>query len=63
MQGGRIFQLAPGKYLAARDAATGKSLWRRTSENSAALFDAIGGALRRQGWGLGWATYCCAGQQ
>ena len=25
-----------------------------------ALFDAIGDALKRQGWGLGWATYCCA---
>jgi outer membrane protein assembly factor BamB len=57
---GRIFQLAPTKYMAARHAATGKPLWRRTPETSAELFDTIGSALKRQGWGLGWATYCCA---
>ncbi len=63
MEGGRIFQLAPEKYLAARDSATGKPLWRRTPETSKELFDAIGSSLKRQGWGLGWATYCCAGRQ
>jgi hypothetical protein len=46
--------------MAARDAATGKQLWRRTPETSKELFDAIGSSLKRQGWGLGWATYCCA---
>ncbi len=56
----RIFQLAPGRYMAARDAATGKQLWRRTPETSKELFTAIGNSLKRQGWGLGWATYCCA---
>ncbi len=82
MDEGRIFQLAPKKYMAARDAATGKQLWRRTAEaarrktgnreadkssadrgaaiHSKELFDAIGDALKRQGWGLGWATYCNA---
>lgn len=60
MKGGRIFLLAPEKYMAARDAATGNELWRRTAETSKGLFDAIGSSLKRQGWGLGWATYCCA---
>ncbi|MHC4402560.1 MAG: PQQ-binding-like beta-propeller repeat protein [Planctomycetota bacterium] len=57
---GRIFELAPDRYVAARDSATGNELWRRTPETSKALFDAIGGAIKRHGWGLGWATYCCA---
>jgi len=60
MEGGRIFELAPEKYMAAREAATGKELWRRTPETSKQLFDAVGTALKRQAWGLGWATYCCA---
>jgi outer membrane protein assembly factor BamB len=59
MEGKRIFELAPGKYMAARDSATGKQLWRRTPETSRELFNAIGSSLKRQGWGLGWATYCC----
>jgi len=58
MEEGRILQLAPEKYMAARDAATGKELWRRTSETSKAVFDAIGSSIKRQGWGIGWATYC-----
>ncbi|HIQ20139.1 MAG TPA: hypothetical protein EYH34_02720 [Planctomycetes bacterium] len=57
---GRIFQLAPGRYAAARDAATGQQLWRQTPQTAPKLFGAIGTALKRQGWGLGWATYCCA---
>ncbi len=60
IEGKRIFELAPGRYLAARDADTGKQLWRRTPETSKELFNAIGSSLKRQGWGLGWATYCCA---
>lgn len=60
MDGGRIFELAPEKFAAARDAATGSELWRRTPETSKALFDAIGSSIKRHGWGLGWATYCCA---
>ena len=60
MEGGRIFQLAPKTYAAARDAISGEQLWRREPATSKELFDAIGGALKRQGWGLGWATYCCA---
>ena len=60
IEGGRIFVLAPEKYMAARDTATGKELWRKTPETSRELFDAIGKALKRQGWGLGWSTYCCA---
>ena len=60
MEDGRIFQLAPTKYMAARDSATGKPLWRRTPETSKNLFDAVGSSLKRQGWGIGWATYCCA---
>jgi outer membrane protein assembly factor BamB len=57
---GRLFQLAPHKYVAARDAATGEQLWRHTPESAKELFEAIGSALKRQGWGLGWSTYCCA---
>ncbi len=60
VQGGRIFELAPGKYMAARHTATGKQLWRRTPETSPQLFKAIGNSIKRQGWGLGWATYGCA---
>ena len=60
MSSGRIFQLAPGAYVAARQAETGKQLWRRTPKSAKGLFDALGRALKRQGWGLGWATYCCA---
>ncbi len=60
MQQGRIFQLAPEKYMTARDSATGEPLWRRTPETSKELFDAVGRSIKRQGWGLGWATYCCA---
>jgi len=59
MKDGRIFELAPGKYAAARDSATGSELWRRTPETSKDLFDALGSSIKRQGWGLGWATYCC----
>ncbi len=60
IEGGRIFELAPRSYAAARDAATGNLLWRRTPETSGKLFDAIGDSLKRQGWGIGWATYNCA---
>lgn len=60
MKGGRIFELAPGKYAAARDSATGNQLWRRTPDTSKELFDAVGSSLKRQAWGLGWVTYCCA---
>jgi len=60
IEGKRIFELAPGRYMAARDTATGEQLWRRTPETSKELFAAIGSSLKRQGWGLGWATYCCA---
>jgi outer membrane protein assembly factor BamB len=60
IEGDRIFVLAPGRYAAARDSATGRQLWRKTPKTSRALFNAIGSSLRRQGWGLGWATYCCA---
>ncbi len=56
----RILQLAPRKYMTALQAATGKELWRRTPETSQKLFDTIGDALKRQGWGIGWATYCYA---
>jgi outer membrane protein assembly factor BamB len=57
--GKRIFELAPKKYMVARDSATGRQLWRRRPETSMNLFNAIGSSLKRQGWGLGWSTYCC----
>jgi outer membrane protein assembly factor BamB len=60
IEGKRIFELAPGRYMAARDTATGEQLWRCTPETSKELFNAIGSSIKRQGWGLGWATYCCA---
>ena len=56
----RVFQLAPGRYIAARDSVTGGQLWRKTPETSKALFNTVGNSIKRQGWGLGWATYCCA---
>jgi outer membrane protein assembly factor BamB len=59
VEGNRIFEMAPRKYIAARDSATGRQLWRRRSGTSKDLFNAIGTSLKRQGWGLGWATYCC----
>lgn len=58
IEGNRIFVLSPGKYMAARDSATGEQLWRKTPETSGALFNAVGNSLKRHGWGLGWATYC-----
>jgi outer membrane protein assembly factor BamB len=60
MDAGRIFQLAPEGYMAARDSATGDELWRHTPQTSEEVFQTIGAAIKRQGWGLGWATYCCA---
>ena len=60
MEGGRILELAPERYMAARDSATGEELWRQTPETSKELFYTIGPALKRQGWGIGWSTYCCA---
>ena len=60
MEGGRILELAPEKYMAGRDSATGKELWRQTPETSKELFYTIGSAVKRQSWGLGWATYSCA---
>jgi len=48
MHSRRIFQLAPGMYMAARDTTDGKVLWRRTPEKSKKLFDAIGIAMKRQ---------------
>jgi len=59
IEGKRIFELAPGKFMAARDTATGEQLWRRTPETSKKLFNAIGKSFKRQGWGIGWATYNC----
>lgn len=57
MEGGRIFALAPQQYMVARKAATGKPIWRSSPATSKDLFDAIGNPRKRQGWGLGWATY------
>lgn len=56
----RLFALAPNSFMAARDVDTGKPLWRCTPETSPKLFKAIGTSFKRQGWGLGWATYCSA---
>jgi len=57
MEGRRIFALAPQRYMTARNADTGKPLWRSTPKTSKKFFDAIGNPIKRQGWGLGWATY------
>lgn len=59
LEGNRIFELAPNKYMAARDSKTGNQLWRHSPETSEELFNSIGTSLKRQGWGLGWSTYCC----
>jgi len=55
----RIFEFAPAKYMVARDADSGGEIWRRTPATAKNMFDTIGTSMRRQGWGLGWATYCC----
>ena len=60
MDQGRILQLAPKHYMAAVEATTGKEIWRRGPDSSQKLFDTIGETLKRQGWGIGWATYCYA---
>jgi outer membrane protein assembly factor BamB len=60
MDEGRILQLAPQQYMTARDAATGDEVWRREPGTSKKLFDTVGEAIKRQGWGIGWATYCYA---
>ncbi len=56
----RLFTLAPGKYMAARAAKTGRQIWRQTPDTAKTLFATMGLALKRQGWGLGWSTYCYA---
>ena len=60
MDQGRILKLAPRQHMAAVDAATGKELWRREPATSSEVFEGIGDAIKRQGWGIGWATYCYA---
>jgi len=57
MEGGRIFALAPQQYMVARNADTGEPIWRSTPATAKDLFDAVGDPIKRQGWGLGWATY------
>jgi acetyl esterase/lipase/outer membrane protein assembly factor BamB len=57
MEGRRVFALAPQRYMTARNADTGKPIWRSTPKTSPKLFDAVGNPIKRQGWGLGWATY------
>lgn len=60
MDRGRILKLAPRQYMAAVDATTGEEIWRREPKTFPKVFDAIGEAIKRQGWGIGWATYCYA---
>jgi len=56
MSHGRIYAFRAGAYLACLDAKTGKPLWRKTPGNDAALFAALGPAMKRQDWRTNWRT-------
>ena len=56
MKSGRLFVFRFGSYLACLDAKTGRELWRKTKDNAAALFAALGGYLPRQDWRTNWRT-------
>jgi outer membrane protein assembly factor BamB len=58
MKSGRIYIFRFGAYLACLDAKTGDVLWRKTPQNAAALFDAIGPYSNRQGAAYNWRTTC-----
>ncbi len=58
MKNGRIYIFRFGAYLACLDAKTGDSLWRKTPENAAALFEAFGPYSNRQGAAYNWRTTC-----
>ena len=65
MKNGRIYIFRFGSYLACLDAKTGNVLWRKTPQNAAALFDAIGPYSNRQGAAWNWRTTCylkCSGE-
>ena len=56
MKNGRIFALSFGAYLTCLDAGTGEILWRKTKDNAADLFEAIGPYSNRQSWETNWRT-------
>ncbi len=56
LKDGKLFVFRHGSYLAALSAKTGRELWRRTKENAADLFDALGSDLNRQDWRTNWRT-------
>ncbi|HUS59647.1 MAG TPA: PQQ-binding-like beta-propeller repeat protein, partial [Planctomycetota bacterium] len=58
MKNGRIYIFRFGAYLACLDAKTGGVLWRKTPENAAALFEALGPYSNRQGAAYNWRTTC-----
>ncbi len=65
MKNGRIYIFRFGSYLACLDAKTGNVLWRKTPQNAAALFDALGPYSNRQGAAWNWRTTCylkCSGE-
>ncbi len=53
---GRIFYCSFGRYLACRDAASGREIWRRTAEQDPELFEAIGPYRPGQGYIPGWKS-------
>lgn len=53
---GRLFAFRFDSYLTCLDAKTGQPMWRKTPENDAALFSAVGKRLNRQDWRTNWRT-------
>jgi|GEM_PF-889910 len=56
MNSERVFLFRFGSFLTCLDARSGEKIWRKTPENAAELFTAIGVYLPRQGWETNWRT-------
>ncbi|MCU0982276.1 MAG: PQQ-binding-like beta-propeller repeat protein, partial [Pirellulaceae bacterium] len=56
MSHGRIYAFRMGAFLTCLDAKTGQAAWRKTPQDDAPLFEALGGYLNRQDWRTNWRT-------
>jgi outer membrane protein assembly factor BamB len=56
MTGGRIYLAHFGRYLMCLDAKTGQTIWRRTAEKDAEVFQAIGPYRPEHGYVGGWKS-------
>ena len=56
MKSGRIFICRFGEYLACLDSETGNQVWRRTADNDAELFEAVGPYRPGHGYIGGWKS-------